>query len=230
MTTHSAQSSTLQQFMHIGLFSSLLFVSTQSMAASTQPANAQFDDSAWLENVLDVEAFLTLYDKNKDKLLSPTEVTQAVAYELHRADSNGDRKISLHEFEPHWQSDMQTYMRAEFQSIDNDKSNDLTLNELTQDYFKLESRLFTQRCLKAISTAQERQQEAQLELIEMDTDRNQRVSYAEFSVISRNDMIQDFRDLDTNNDGHIDQREWQLSMQELAKEAATIKREAPMDC
>ena len=188
-------------------------------------------DDEWLDDTYSIMELVAVYDQNNDGLLSDAEVQLAAQREISGFDTNQDSQLNLAEFEQMWQAELQQYTQQEFRSIDSNNSQDLNAAELIVNYKQIEKRLFNQSCLTPYpGIEQEYQQEAKYEILELDDNRDGRISYPEFSKTERRDMIEDFRDIDVDGNGQITLAEHRAVLGDLAREAEEIKRELPVRC
>lgn len=185
----------------------------------------------WLDDTFATLELVKVYDQNNDKLLSGAEIQQAANSDMNRYDVNRDNQLSLAEFENLWDTELQQYTRQEFRSIDTNNSHDLSIAELVVNYKQVEKSLFAASCLVLDpAIEQEFQQEAKYEIVELDSNRDGRINYAEFSLTDRRDMVEDFRDIDLDGDGQLTMVEYQASLQDLAHAAIEVKRNLPVQC
>jgi len=203
-----------------------LSISTSAWAVSTE------DDDNWIEEVIEAQKMIEVYDQNGDQLLSSTEVQQGIVGDMQLYDKNLDNQFSLSEFESMWDIEVQQYSQQMFYSLDTNSSQDISQPEFVALYKQLLNGIFTRACIdkEDILNTQALTKEAGLEIATMDADRNGRVNYTEFSKTERREMVEFFHDLDGNDNGQLNEAEYRAALNELADAAIKIKKELPVSC
>lgn len=207
-----------------------LFTISCVAAPALHASQLSFEDDEWVEEAADVALAIKIYDSNSDGQLNNYEIQQGAQIDIQNHDTNGDGKLNIQEYRQYSDTFMDKISEIEFREMDSNGSNDLSVDEIISNYHQTESRIFTKRCLNAVSSKDESRLDALGELNELDNDRNQRLSLEEFNLSTELFAREDFLEMDTNRDGQISNAEFQGGLKDLAAEALLIKRNSPLDC
>jgi len=194
--------------------------------------NTYSKDDEWINEVIEAQKMIEVYDQNGDQLLSVVELQQGFDGDMQLYDNDHDNQFSLSEFERMWNTEVHQHSQQMFHSLDTDSSQDIKQPEFVAFYKQLVNEIFTKDCIdkEDILNTQALTKEADQEIATIDADRNGRVNYTEFSKTERREMVKFFQDLDGDNNGQLNEAEYRAALNELAEAAVEIKKELPVNC